>query len=159
MKKLFYWILFFIFLGAFLHLFYIFLENIREEKNIEGGNFEVAVIGKIASMHPLISPLREEDWAISSILYPGLIKKNTITNDTEFDLASNITSSKDAKIITITLRSNITWHDGKPLTADDVIFTYEFLQNPKFPNDIFIGSSINKKRLNILANFFRFLLL
>ncbi|GAA3661598.1 ABC transporter substrate-binding protein [Nonomuraea antimicrobica] len=32
----------------------------------------------------------------------------------------------DNKVFTLPLRSGVTWHDGKPLTADDVVFSVEF---------------------------------
>ena len=37
-------------------------------------------------------------------------------------LATDITPSADFKTYTIKLRPNATWHDGKPLTADDIVY-------------------------------------
>jgi peptide/nickel transport system substrate-binding protein len=28
------------------------------------------------------------------------------------------------------LKKGVTWHDGKPFTADDVVFTWEFVRDP-----------------------------
>lgn len=39
--------------------------------------------------------------------------------------------AKDGKSVTWKLKKNINWSDGKPFTADDVIFTYQFISNPK----------------------------
>ncbi|WP_214561029.1 peptide ABC transporter substrate-binding protein [Planktothrix agardhii] len=39
--------------------------------------------------------------------------------------------AKDGKSVTWKLKKNVNWSDGKPFTADDVIFTYEFISNPK----------------------------
>ena len=39
--------------------------------------------------------------------------------------------SADGKVITMTLRDGITWSDGQPITADDFVFTYEMIVNPK----------------------------
>jgi len=41
-------------------------------------------------------------------------------------LAEEWSSSEDAKEWTFTLRSDLTWHDGQPLTAKDVAFTYRY---------------------------------
>ena len=38
--------------------------------------------------------------------------------------------SSDGKTITWKLKRNVTWHDGKPFTADDVVFTAEFSADP-----------------------------
>jgi peptide/nickel transport system substrate-binding protein len=39
--------------------------------------------------------------------------------------------AKDGKSVTWKLRKDIKWSDGKPFTAKDVIFTYQFVTNPK----------------------------
>jgi peptide/nickel transport system substrate-binding protein len=43
-------------------------------------------------------------------------------------LATGYKASSDGKQYTVTLRENVTWHDGKPFVADDVKFTYELMQ-------------------------------
>lgn len=43
-------------------------------------------------------------------------------------LAKEVQSSADSKVWTLTLQSGVKWHDGKPLVADDVKFTYEMFQ-------------------------------
>lgn len=46
-------------------------------------------------------------------------------------LAKSITHSEDAKTYTLTLKSGLKWSDGKPLTAKDVVFTFDAIMNPK----------------------------
>ena len=41
-------------------------------------------------------------------------------------LAERATSSEDKKTWTVTLRDNVRWHDGRPLTAEDVKFSFEY---------------------------------
>src|SRR5687767_14416946 len=36
------------------------------------------------------------------------------------------TLARDGKTVTWRLRKNATWHDGKPFTADDVVFNWEY---------------------------------
>ena len=38
--------------------------------------------------------------------------------------------ARDGKSVTWKLKRNVTWHDGKPFTADDVVFTWEFVSDP-----------------------------
>lgn len=45
-------------------------------------------------------------------------------------LAKSWDISEDGKTWTIHLREDVTWHDGEPFTADDVIFTFNLLTNP-----------------------------
>jgi peptide/nickel transport system substrate-binding protein len=46
-------------------------------------------------------------------------------------LAESIESTKDAKTWTIRLRKGVTFHDGQPLTATDVKFTFDSILDPK----------------------------
>jgi len=50
-------------------------------------------------------------------------------------LASRYERSSDGLRYTFELRDNLTWHDGKPLTADDVVFTFDYYaaQNALLP--------------------------
>jgi peptide/nickel transport system substrate-binding protein len=40
------------------------------------------------------------------------------------------TLSADGKSVVWKLKKGVTWHDGKPFTADDVVFTWEFARDP-----------------------------
>ncbi len=40
------------------------------------------------------------------------------------------TLAADGKSVTWKLKQGVTWHDGKPFTADDVVFTWEYSKNP-----------------------------
>jgi peptide/nickel transport system substrate-binding protein len=42
----------------------------------------------------------------------------------------NGTLAKDLSWVSWRLKRNVTWHDGKPFTADDVLFNYEFVSDP-----------------------------
>jgi peptide/nickel transport system substrate-binding protein len=46
------------------------------------------------------------------------------------DLAESYTVSDDGTVFTFTLRQDVTWHDGEPFTAEDVVFTFNYLLNP-----------------------------
>jgi peptide/nickel transport system substrate-binding protein len=76
----------------------------------------------------------------------GLTSLNAITGKIEPALAESWNISNDKKLITFTLREGLKWSDGEPLTADDVIFTYQdIIFNPKIPTDwkdgLKVGSS------------------
>jgi peptide/nickel transport system substrate-binding protein len=51
--------------------------------------------------------------------------------------------AKDGKSVTWKLKQNIKWSDGTPFTADDVVFTYQFITNKK------VGSTSAETYTNI----------
>ncbi len=46
------------------------------------------------------------------------------------DLAESYTVSDDGTVFTFKLREDVTWHDGEPFNAEDVVFTFNYLLNP-----------------------------
>src|SRR4051794_27116751 len=66
-------------------------------------------------------------------VYEPLVFVNLLRNQEETPmLASSYKWTTDKKSITFTLRTGVTWSDGKPFTADDVVFTFDVLK--KFPS-------------------------
>lgn len=68
--------------------------------------------------------LNEEFPNIFLFTAEGLTTINPLTKKIEPALAESWQVSEDKKKITFTLRDNLKWSDGKPLTADDVVFTF-----------------------------------
>ena len=78
--------------------------------------------------------------------YEGLTRENGVTGEVEPALAESWQISPDKKRVVFKLRSGLRWSDGQPLTADDVVFTYQdVVANPAIPTDakenIQIGTS------------------
>jgi len=48
-------------------------------------------------------------------------------------LAESYSVSRDHLVITVRLRDNLRWHDGEPITTEDVAFTLEKIQDPTVP--------------------------
>jgi peptide/nickel transport system substrate-binding protein len=71
------------------------------------------------------------DTARAQSLYQPLLQLNAQAQ-TEFVLAESITPNKSTSEWIIRLRPGITFHDGTPLTADDVIFTFKRIITGKF---------------------------
>jgi peptide/nickel transport system substrate-binding protein len=49
-----------------------------------------------------------------------------VQGDDVVPLLANEIKTTDNKVFTMPLRSGVTWHDGKPFTADDVVFSVDF---------------------------------
>ncbi|MGO8680608.1 MAG: ABC transporter substrate-binding protein [Limisphaerales bacterium] len=79
---------------------------------------------------------------ILRFLFASLLGYDPILQQVEPGLAESWTNSPDGKTWTFKLRKNLRWGDGAPLTADDVVFTWnDVIYNPKIDNvtrDLFI---------------------
>jgi peptide/nickel transport system substrate-binding protein len=98
-----------------------------------GGNLQVGLTGGSGS--DTLDPhkgLTYLDTARAQCLYQPLLQLNPKAQ-TEFVLAEEISPHGSTSKWVIRLRPGITFHDGKPLTADDVIFTLRRILNPKAP--------------------------
>ncbi|WP_265272462.1 ABC transporter substrate-binding protein [Nostoc sp. KVJ3] len=74
-----------------------------------------------------------ESADILSFTYEGLVKEN-YRGEIEPNLAKSWQISQDNKQVIYTLRKGLKWSDGKPITAEDVVFTYnEIYRNPDIP--------------------------
>jgi peptide/nickel transport system substrate-binding protein len=92
---------------------------------------DAIVIGSIGDASRLL-PLLASDSAsgdIVGLLFNGLLKYNERL-EVVGDLAESWTVSPDGLTLVFTLRPNLRWHDGVPVTAADVRFTYEKLIDP-----------------------------
>ncbi len=80
-----------------------------------------------------LNPLQQPDLAsgaVMSMLYNGLLKQNE-NLELVGDLAQewSISQATTTPIITFKLRHDVRWHDGRPFTARDVIFTYHAIMD------------------------------
>ena len=86
-------------------------------------------------------PLNQESPNIFGLTYEGLINDNPLSGKVEPALAESWQISDDKLKIVFTLRPELKWSDGKPLTVDDVVFTY---------NDIYLNKAIPTDARDIL---------
>lgn len=67
----------------------------------------------------------------ASLIFDGLVSRDE-NNQLVPGLATELpTVSDDGRTVTATLRDGVVFHDGTPLTAEDVVFTYQAVLNPK----------------------------
>ena len=87
------------------------------------------VLGMPASITPVTARNRAER-ALVGLVFSGLVRLGPGTGY-QPDLAESWTSSADGAEWTFTIRDDAIWHDGVPVTADDVVFTVSALQSPE----------------------------
>ncbi len=80
-------------------------------------------------------PLNQSAYSVFGYIYDALIVENPITGDLEPALAESWEISDDKQKIVIKLREDLQWSDGEPMTADDIVFTYnDIYLNPQIPS-------------------------
>lgn len=98
-----------------------------------GGNLRVGIVGGSTSdtldAHKEVT---QPDAIRIMALYNPLVRLNTKAQVVN-DLAEEMTPNQDATIWTVKLKRGVTFHNGKDLTADDVIFTFRRIADPKAP--------------------------
>ncbi len=96
-----------------------------------GGAYREGIIGQPRFINPLLAT-SDTDQAIIKLVFSGLYRLN---NNSEVvpDLAESFPAiSEDGLEYTVKMKSNAQWHDGTPVTADDVVFTIQTLQNSAY---------------------------
>ncbi len=101
-----------------------------------GGVFREGVLGTPLYINPVLCDFNEIDQSLCRLLFRGLLRFDH-TGFPELDLAETYTVSADGLVYTFTLQPDIRWHDNNRtrVTASDVVFTYEVLQNEAFPGN------------------------
>ena len=99
----------------------------------KGGSLRVGIVG--GSAKDTADPHKasfESDICIQQQLYDGLLG---VDDNAQYvnHLAEEITANADGTVWTCRLKPDLTWHDGKPVTADDVVYTMERIVDPKDP--------------------------
>jgi len=93
-----------------------------------GGTLTEGVIGNPRFINPVLA-ISEADKNLTAIIYSGLVRI-TPEGKIENDLAEEVLISDDRKTYTVRIRLDARFHDDTPVTADDVIFTIQKINNP-----------------------------
>ena len=101
---------------------------------IPGGRLVIAEPGDPKTFNP-ITANESSSLDIYRFLFASLLGADSVTQEVEPGLAESWTNTPDGKTWTFKLRKNLRWSDGEPLTADDVVFTFnDVIYNPGVDN-------------------------
>jgi len=111
---------------------------------------DIMVEGSIGDASNLIPLLASDSTShgIAGFVFNGLIKYDKDIRIVG-DLAESWEISKDGLVITFHLRRGVRWHDGRPFTAADVLYTYQVTVDPKTPT-AYAGDFLKVKKAEVL---------
>jgi len=125
-KILFYFVSFIFVISGMVLLF-----NLNKSFLVEipsfGGSFTEGLVGSPRFINPILA-ISETDKDLTSLIYSGLLK-----NDTEGNFVPDLAESyevSEGNVYNFVIRENAYFHDGKAVTADDVIFTIGKILDP-----------------------------
>lgn len=96
-----------------------------------GGTYAEAMVGSPQHLNPLYAIANDVDADLARLIYSGLFRYDEhqqLVNDLILDYGL----TEDQKTYTFYLRQDVKWHDGESLTADDVVFTMQAIQDPAY---------------------------
>jgi len=107
-------------------------------------------IGEPSNLIPLLST-DKPSHDVAANIYNGLLKYDKDLNIVG-DLAESWEISKDSLSIVFHLRKGVKWHDGRPFTAHDVMYTYKVTVDPKTPT-AYAGDFLLVKEAKVIDDY------
>ena len=103
----------------------------------QGGVYTEGLVGSLGRLNPLLDWNNAADRDVDSLLFSGLVRFDE-RGLPQADLAEAWGVSQDGSVYNFTIRPNAIWHDGMPVTSDDVLFTIEMMKSTGslYPQDI-----------------------
>jgi peptide/nickel transport system substrate-binding protein len=122
----------------------------EEVKPAAGGEYIEGLIGAPGRFNPVLDFYNSVDRDLDRLLFSGLVRFDD-RGLPQGDLAESWGITPNGEIYNFSIRPDAVWHDGEPVTSDDVIFTVELLRDKASitPADIReLWKDVQVKRLN-----------
>ena len=121
----------------------------------DGGVFSEGLVGKPRYVNPLLSQTNDVDRDLVKLIFSGLLKYNE-SGKLVPDLVKSYEVSSDGLNYSVYLKEDAKWHDGAPLTASDVIFTVQTIQNADYGSPQRINwQGVETEKINEYAIMFK----
>jgi len=108
-------------------------KNMTKEVPASKGGLTEGRLGQPRRVNPLYAPNSSVDRDLSTLIYPSLFShttKGNLTGELVQNPPQGTKVENNGKTYTFTLKKGLTWEDGEPITAEDVIFTVRTIQDP-----------------------------
>lgn len=107
---------------------------------VAGGSFTEGLIGQPSVVNPLVAT-EQTDQDIGALVFSPLAA-----------LTDHIASDEAGLVYTLTLKEEVVWDDGEPLTSDDVVFSVHTIQDPRAASPLSQGwKGVEVERLSALT--------
>ena len=93
-----------------------------------GGTYAEATLGPVSNLNPLFASSSAE-VSLGRLVFSSLYSYDA-TGSLRQDIAAKMVTNDKGNQYTVTIRKDVKWHDGKALTAKDVVFTLNLIKNP-----------------------------
>lgn len=93
-----------------------------------GGTYHEGILGQFTNANPIYA-VNLVDASVAQLVFAGLLTYDD-NNHLAPELAQSWKSNELGDVFTVKLKPGLTWHDGQPLTAADVVFTFNVIKNP-----------------------------
>ena len=98
----------------------------------KGGTVRQSAIGTFDSLNPFI--LRGQSAAGIGMIYESLMTPSLDEPDADYgQIAESVEVADDISWVVFNLRPEARWHDGSPITADDVVYSFDILKTKGHP--------------------------
>lgn len=96
---------------------------------VQGGTAVISRVSDFDSFNQFVSTDYDTGQVLRYMLYTPLVR---LDDEMEYEpyLAETMELSEDGRTLTFRLREGAAWHDGVPVTADDVVWSMEMYMNP-----------------------------
>lgn len=109
-------------------LLYLLNASLLVAAPARGGELTEGILGSPRFINPVLA-LSDADRDLTALTYSGLLRA-TPEGGYEPNLAREYSVSEDGMTYTFILRTDATFHDGERVTAEDVAFTVQKIQDP-----------------------------
>lgn len=100
----------------------------------DDGSYTEGIIGQPRFLNPIYSGSNSADRDITQLLFSGLL-----AYDKDGNIVGNLADYKisdDGKTYEFFLKDNLHWSDGRPIIADDALYTISIIQDPAYKSTL-----------------------
>jgi peptide/nickel transport system substrate-binding protein len=115
-----------------------------------GGEIVAAIRAEPRSFNRYVARDASTDL-VSTLTQAKLVRINHVSQAVEPWLAESWKSSDDGRRVTLSLRRGVTFSDGQPFTADDVVFSFEAVYDAKSGSTLSDAMQVSGKKLQVIA--------
>lgn len=119
--------------SAFFLTMSFYLKN-TETKPDFGGDYAEGLLGSPRFINPIYSAINDTDRDLVELIFSGLLKYDG--NGQILPDLAECNVEEEGTLYKCYLKENVLWHDGKKVTADDVLFTIKTIQNPDYKSPL-----------------------